>query len=251
MGGSQSQKAGEGSTLIQAGGNVQITLGVSYADLDCRINAARREIAQDVLLRAEEMLRVAGLQPGPMALKTIVPLLQHASLEENGDLQERWASLLANACRNQEAVLPSFAQILHQLSAPEAKFLDAVYQYVFKRQCLDAESVPSPTAIDAASKTDIGNWQELLGIFVGVGLTTHTLEQLIAPAGRHDPIVNAEHNLYKLCRDNLVRSHLLRRNSREFGSEPPSLYEHDHFSLTALGIHFVSACKRPRGADSE
>jgi hypothetical protein len=132
MGDSQSQKAGESALQIQAHGNVTITYGVSYAELDLKIAEARREIAQEVLSKAQEMLREAGAEPRPVVpLKTVVPLLQYASLEEDEDLQERWAALLANAVGSSD-VHPFFPQALSQLGPIEARLLDFMYGHAMK-----------------------------------------------------------------------------------------------------------------------
>jgi hypothetical protein len=110
VGDSQSQKAGEGSTLIQAGGNVSI--GLSYADVKGIIAGERERIVERVWNRAQEMLEDAGLQPGPVPLKTLVPLLQYASLEDDKSLQERWANLLANAAADVKRVRSFFPRVL-------------------------------------------------------------------------------------------------------------------------------------------
>src|SRR5581483_8884885 len=51
------------------------------------------------IIRANEMLRDAGLPPHAVSLKVLVPLLDGASLESDDDptMAERWAALLANA----------------------------------------------------------------------------------------------------------------------------------------------------------
>jgi hypothetical protein len=130
VGDSQAQTAGEASTLIQAGGNVTVSIGVSYADLDLAINQARKEIAEEVLAKAQEMLRAAGIQPAPVALKTVVTLFQYASLEEDPDLQTKWASLLANTAdpRSTDAARPTYIEILRELTPTDALFIDCIYQ---------------------------------------------------------------------------------------------------------------------------
>jgi len=114
------------SPLIQAGGDGQITVGVSYEELDRRINAARRELGQEVLTKAQEMLRDAGIQAGPVPMKTVVLLLQHASLEEDEYLRGKWAAMLANAAVPGGKVRASFAEVLRQLTPQAALFLDAL-----------------------------------------------------------------------------------------------------------------------------
>lgn len=75
---------------------------------------------------ARRMLKDAGIEPNDIPPKLFLPLLEGASLEDDADLQERWAALIANAANpySEARVLPIFAQILKQLSSKDALFLD-------------------------------------------------------------------------------------------------------------------------------
>jgi len=76
--------------------------------------------------KAERMAQEAGFTPQAVPPKILFPLLEGASLEENEDLHDMWAALLANAAspRNAEKVRPGFIVVLRQLSAEEASLLD-------------------------------------------------------------------------------------------------------------------------------
>ena len=70
-------------------------------------------------------------RPAPryVPAKTLVPLLELAGLEDpdDEDMQARWTALLANAAAGDAAngeVLPSFPQILSELTPVEAQMLD-------------------------------------------------------------------------------------------------------------------------------
>ena len=78
--------------------------------------------------RAQKMMAEAGLEPGAVPLRTLLPLLEGAALEDEPNLAEKWAALLANAAApNGEAkVVPSFPAILSQLSPNDAGVLDAL-----------------------------------------------------------------------------------------------------------------------------
>ena len=54
----------------------------------------------------------AGIEPKAVPLKTLVPILENASLEEDEVLHDHWAALLANANRF-GSLLPAFTDILH------------------------------------------------------------------------------------------------------------------------------------------
>lgn len=59
-------------------------------------------------------------------IKKVLPLLQAASMQDDDDLQSRWAALLESTVSSQDT-LPSFGQTLSQLNAEEAKFLGRIY----------------------------------------------------------------------------------------------------------------------------
>jgi hypothetical protein len=237
---SQSQQASDSSLQIQAGGNVTITLGVSYAELDQKISEARREIAQEVLSKAQEMLRLVGVQPEPVPIKTLVPLLQYASLEDDQELQERWARLLASAAnpRNSVTVLPAFPDILRQLDAKDAVFLDGIYE----RFCsLCAVSSPS---VGWVGTVDLGTYQDLREIWDGLASDT-----MMGGDAHSEALVPLE-NILRL---NLITRRPVRRRDDVAAATSAKDFEFsaiDHYSLTALGFVFLNACKMPeRGKD--
>ena len=77
--------------------------------------------------RAQEMIAEAGFEPNTVPLKIMVPILQGASLEDNDDLQDMWAAMLANAAEEPAEVPLIFPEILRQLSVEEVKSLQYVY----------------------------------------------------------------------------------------------------------------------------
>src|SRR5581483_8633125 len=66
----------------------------------------------------------AGKAPQPVPGRLLLPILEKGSLEEDGDLQQRWAALLANSAAQPENVLPAFVSILAELSPVEAALLE-------------------------------------------------------------------------------------------------------------------------------
>lgn len=83
-----------------------------------------------ILTKAKQYAHEAGFSPQAVPLKTLAPLLEGASLEEEGDegMSDRWASLLANASSPGAVVPPSFPEILSQITSVEARLLDQVFQ---------------------------------------------------------------------------------------------------------------------------
>lgn len=95
-----------------------------------RLRYARWERQLRLMRRAEDFLKASGLQAPTRAipLKLAVPLLQGGSLEDDDELQDRWAALLVNAANaDAVAVQRSYLAILEQLSPLEAKILDVIY----------------------------------------------------------------------------------------------------------------------------
>jgi hypothetical protein len=65
-------------------------------------------------------------------MKVLLPLLETAALEDDEDMAERWASLLASAAdpNNQAAFEASFIEILKQLTPAQAYLLDVFYEQI-------------------------------------------------------------------------------------------------------------------------
>jgi len=84
--------------------------------------------ATSMLAKSQRMLKEAGIEPSSVPLKTLVPLFEGASLEEDDELATKWAALLANAASPDCSlrIHPGFAQVLSQLSPTGARFLDEV-----------------------------------------------------------------------------------------------------------------------------
>src|SRR5579883_1951149 len=62
--------------------------GELFAD---RVRFWRFKNQVSVLRKAEKALKDAGLEPRAVDLKLLVPLIEHASLEEQEDAQSLWA----------------------------------------------------------------------------------------------------------------------------------------------------------------
>lgn len=88
----------------------------------------------NLVLKAKAFLEAKGIEPKRLLPKVVAPLLEAGSLEEESDMQERWAALLASAATDPDRVPPAFPRILAELSSIEAKILewmtDRVHQQV-------------------------------------------------------------------------------------------------------------------------
>jgi hypothetical protein len=77
--------------------------------------------ASRAVSRAQEMLTVTGSNVREVPLRTLLPLLEGASAEDDSDLGELWAALLANAAdATKGGIPPIFPAILQQLTPFDA-----------------------------------------------------------------------------------------------------------------------------------
>jgi len=103
-------------------------LGGLVADELAFLRAKRHLTMARVLEMARWQLEERGHEPRVVPPRTLVPLLRSSSLEDDDDLIERWADLLANAADPAATVLPPhFVHLLAELSPLEVKILDTNY----------------------------------------------------------------------------------------------------------------------------
>jgi hypothetical protein len=77
-----------------------------------------------IATRAAEILAERNSTPREIPLRTLLPLLEGAANEDQADLQERWAALLATAAAGEpDSVAPLYAHILSQLMPLDARLL--------------------------------------------------------------------------------------------------------------------------------
>lgn len=168
----------------------------------------RRQIA--LLLKARERLEAAGIEPHTVPLKTVVPLLEGASLEDDPDLQERWVGLLtsAAAASSPSAIPPTFPLILRQLTPPDALVLEAICSAHEEGSYGTTWGVERP-ALGARLSIDAEDLNATLDNLMGLGLADRE------PATRGD-----EQGYLTLTDQQGVR-------------------------ISSLGLRFIRACRGP------
>jgi Abortive infection alpha len=95
------------------------------------LGIARFELSLRLLKRAQRKVEAAGFDQqtlGPVDLSRLLPILEFGSIATDESLQDRWASLLANALVDPEGVPPSYPEILRQLTPAEVAILDGIYE---------------------------------------------------------------------------------------------------------------------------
>ena len=76
-------------------------------------------------MRAAEKIKESGLPPVGVEDKLLRSILEEGPMEDDEDMQERWANLLANAgTSNHKRVRAAFPRILSELEPNEAALLD-------------------------------------------------------------------------------------------------------------------------------
>jgi hypothetical protein len=103
-------------------------LGLILQD-SVRVYRLKRELEKH-LGKVQAMMQKAGTEVRPVPMRTLLPLLEGAALEDDENLSDKWAGLLASAASAVEVPLthPSFAHILSEITPREALILDRLYQ---------------------------------------------------------------------------------------------------------------------------
>jgi Abortive infection alpha len=93
----------------------------------------RLKHALRVARKAAKLLKSAGREATRGDMNVVIPVLEAASLQEDEELVDRWAALLANATDPEGAsVEPGFSDVLRQLSAADARLFDHIVSTAIK-----------------------------------------------------------------------------------------------------------------------
>lgn len=108
-------------------------LGPSVNEMSAHIadNFRYRRLKNQVKIfsKAQDLLKEKGCEPRSLNLKTLVPLLEATSLEEDESLQEKWAILISSISSNNVLDFESkLVKTLAELSVNEALVLDTCYK---------------------------------------------------------------------------------------------------------------------------
>lgn len=166
----------------------------------------------NIILKAKYFLEKKGIEPTKVLLKTLLPIIESGSLEEDEEMKNRWSSMLAHAAdaTSEVKVRPAYPEILKQLSPLEVKILDTFYDQVKQK-----------------SKEE----QDKTGIIK---------EKVLKYAG-----ISSDE--YDVLAENLFRLGLCRTPSTKGGvsvsNYPMVLRTYDFIELTPMGIDFIKACK--------
>jgi hypothetical protein len=186
-----------------------------------KVNKRRHANLVKITVEAKRNLASAGVSPKEVPLKIIHPMIEAASLEEDPDMQARWASLLATAADPRaEALPPSFPKILSEMSSREAVFLDHLHDHL-------TEAASRSVAMAQLAFRKPMRRVELLELYI----TT--------------PEFDVE--AFNVDVDSLLRFRLLAVEAAPIDAEAirqnEPLAEDDIYRMTSLGLLFVNACR--------
>jgi len=182
-------------------------LGLTLKD---QVQFFRLKRYKRLMERSKLMFDNMQREPEQVELKLLLPILEIGSLEENDELQDRWAALLVNSS-GKNTLLPGAPDILRQLAPFEVLLLQLCYDFVCgPYDFLDLGKKPLNDIVQ--------QWYVVL-------VEKHRFKK---PGMEH-------HRDLGVMIDNLTRLGLLIRKPSE--GTPRSFY------MTPLGFEFVGLCQ--------
>jgi len=231
--------------------------GESLGTILGNITHRRIENATGILSGAHLTLLNIGITAKEIPLNILHPALEAASLQEDDVLKETWANLLANAAdpRQRSKVVPSFPAILKELSPPDAKLAQSLYQ-----SRLNATDPSSSRGTEARF-----SYSQFLGSYSAAGLSRWPRLEIITygDMDKHGDLIKTDLQAAEAAKDLLIRCGLLQnvvsikpvkiaaKTSQVPGgtrTEIPQAINVEHATnlrFTQLGLDFVRACQPP------
>jgi hypothetical protein len=108
-----------------------------------------------IVLKAREFLNSKNIEPQKIPLKILVPLLENASLEENHEIQDMWATLLSKYLAGDKSIKFNFITTLKEISPLEVKVLDWLYEQKILNKTKSAEMEISISASEISKVLEI------------------------------------------------------------------------------------------------
>lgn len=163
--------------------------------------------------KAERMCQDAGYTPQAVPAKILFPLLEGASFEDDENLEDMWAALLANAALPENAgkVRPGFIAVLKQMAPDEAALLN----WIFSQR----------TGVAARPFNDPISYVDLVAAYTSLGIQA-----------------KEDHLGFDACIQSLQAEQLVEPRldvGTPLGPLRPS------YSLTFRGLSFMYACLSP------
>jgi hypothetical protein len=163
----------------------------------------------NIIKKAQAKIESSGLSKHQIPLKVLVPIIQNSSLEEDLNMQDKWANLLANSATGNVEVSPNYSAILNELSPLEVSILDKIYSEVNKEVDYEKRKALQFDSVKLKSILNIND--EKIDLIIE---NLYRLNLFQAPAGQ----------------------------GAMLGNFPFALRTTKVFEFTTLGYQFVKAC---------
>jgi hypothetical protein len=194
----------------------------------------------ETIRRANEQLAAAGAEAHEVPPRVLIPLLEHASIDDDEDMRERWAALLAHAAiaTDPDEVPPVFADILSQITPAAAVVLEALAE---KTRPRTGQGVPFSDPLAETGGLDISNVRWIVARRRGDDRGSR------AWSPEEDRAARALVDL--LVRQGLATESVALRQvidtGRRSGSETTVSANGIEVRVTELGRQFLRACRPP------
>lgn len=160
-------------------------------------------------------------RPEPVPLKMLLPIIEAASVEEDDELQDRWAALLVSCSGERRITVPAAPEILKQLNNWEVMLL---------QRCFDSFSGDMEVLYPYPQP-----WKRPM-----TAVVTHWWGDLRVPYGLQSPGLTESHDFAAML-GNLERLGLLEKDSTTSRTEENE--KRVEWLMTSLGFKFVSLCQ--------
>lgn len=189
--------------------------------------------------RAKEIIRERGLENNFRVVppKIALPIIENASLEENDELQDLWANLLASALDlNFDGTLrTAFIDILKQLEIIDVHILEFIYSFEGYKSAKESGSTQGLSETLLPHSYPKKSIQIQYRFELSDGIYRSCIDNLIrvrcvAPYVEYKTIARADYG---------IRAQMKNENYYE---EVTFDYQYEQVCLTSLGVRFIEAC---------
>lgn len=207
-----------------------------------------------VLNRAREMCAEAGIEPKQIPLNVLLPLLEKASLEDDGpdSLREQWASLLANAAGQPDKRYAKYSALLEELDSYEAELLTKLKGEISRHELFKPDNIGEMTGTEQGAVWGPTGVQSIDAL-TQLGRCAYSWHEDDIPNTNEfsladlDEVVPLLH-LHRLGLVKVGAGSFLTGRDADPKTQKRIFYLYG--DITPLGFDFVAACEKPDPANA-
>lgn len=205
-----------------------------------------------IFSKAQEKLKENKIDPKKVSLKVLAPLIEYSSLEEEENLQEKWANLIAHIVEdgNQVVFYQNCISILNKISSEEGKLIDTLHSILKRRrkEIYERKLENYNRMVDRYPEMEISKPKALESYSLNTlkfNMSTLSKQLKIAIADLEFSITNLiSLGLLKWDTDVEVSASKTSENPEDTDIEVEvNVYNNDDFIFTSLGDKFIKICK--------